>query len=166
MDDVSLINPVSHYHHDYKPYTDKNTLEYGRIFYVVGSGRQPLQKDKTATEDYYLMTLAAIAKEIDCRHAERTAEVRVTAGLPLTGFGREMEKFREYLRRDGHSVSFRYEGRDYNIAISDVSMFPQGYAAILTQGELLKEPSVVVGNLGGWTFDPMSLTLGERCGIL
>ena len=36
-------------------------------------------------------------------------------------------------------------------------MFPQGYAAILTQGELLKEPSVVVGDLGGWTFDLMRL---------
>ena len=143
--------------YDYKPYTDKNTLEYGGMFYVVGSGHQPLQKDKTATEDYYLMTLAAIAKEIDYRNAERTAEVRVAAGLPLTGFGREMEKFRKYLRRDGRPVSFRYEGRDYNVAITDVSMFPQGYAAILTQGELLKEPSVVVGDLGGWTFDLMRL---------
>ena len=72
--------------YDYKPYTDKNALEYGGMFHVVGSGRQPLQKDKTATEDYYLMTLAAIAKEIDYRNAERTAEVRVAAGLPLTGF--------------------------------------------------------------------------------
>ena len=61
------------------------------------------------------MTLAAIAKEIECRNAERTAEVRVAAGLPLTGFGREMEKFRKYLRRDGRPVSFRYEGRDYNV---------------------------------------------------
>ena len=133
--------------YDYKPNTEMNALEYGGMFYVVGSGRQPLQKDKTATEDYYLMTLAAIAKEIDC----------VAAGLPLTGFGREMEKFRKYLLRDGRPVSFRYEGRDYNIVITDVSMFPQGYAAILTQGELLKEPSVVVGDLGGWTFDLMRL---------
>ena len=143
--------------YDYKPYTDKNSLEYGGTFYVVGSGRQPLQKDKTATEDHYLMTLAAIAKEIDYRNAERTAEVHVAAGLPLTGFGREMEKFRKYLLRDGRPVSFRYEGRDYSVSITDVSMFPQGYAAILTQGELLKEPSVVVGNLGGWTFDLMRL---------
>ena len=143
--------------YDYKPYTDKNALEYGGMFYVVGSGRQPLQKDKTATEDYYLMTLASIAKEIDYRNAERTAEVRVAAGLPLTGFGREMEKFRKYLLRDGQPVSFRYEGRDYSVSITDVSMFPQGYAAILTQGELLKEPSVVVGDLGGWTFDLMRL---------
>ena len=38
----------------------QDVLEYGGKFYVVGSGRQPLQKDKTVTEDYYLLTLAAI----------------------------------------------------------------------------------------------------------
>lgn len=48
--------------YEYEPYTLSNVLEYGGKFYVVGSGRQPLQKDKTQAEDYYLLTLAAIAK--------------------------------------------------------------------------------------------------------
>ena len=141
--------------YSHKPYTQRNVLEYGGKYYVVGSGRQFLQKDKTETENYYLMTLAVIAQEIEFRSAERTADIHLAAGLPLTGFGRDMEKFRKYLMRDGKTVSFRYEGRDYTIAIKQVSMFPQGYAAILTQGELLKEPSIVVGDLGGWTFDLM-----------
>ncbi len=42
-------------------------MEYGGKYYVVGSGRQPLQKDKTVTEDYYLLTLAAVAKELEYR---------------------------------------------------------------------------------------------------
>ena len=41
--------------YEYEPYTLSNVLEYGGKFYVVGSGRQPLQKDKTQTEDYYLL---------------------------------------------------------------------------------------------------------------
>ena len=40
--------------HEHEPYTLNNVLEYGGKYYVVGSGRQPLQKDKTQTEDYYL----------------------------------------------------------------------------------------------------------------
>ena len=48
--------------YEHEPYTQKNVLEYGGTYYVVGSGRQPLQKDKTRTEDYYLLTLAAIAR--------------------------------------------------------------------------------------------------------
>lgn len=143
--------------YEHEPYTQKNVLEYGGTYYVVGSGRQPLQKDKTRTEDYYLLTLAAIAREMDCRSAERTCSVILAAGLPLTSFGRDKKKFRAYLLRDGKPVSFRYEGRDYAVTVRDVKLFPQGYAAVLTQTELLDEPSVIVADIGGWTVDLMRL---------
>lgn len=143
--------------YEHEPYTSKDVLEYGGKYYVVGSGRQPLQKDKTVTEDYYLLTLAAIAKELEYRNAERTASVHLAAGLPLTSFGRDKKKFKEYLLRDGKPVSFRYEGRDYTVTIAEVSLFPQGYAAVLTQPELLDEPSVIVADIGGWTVDLMRL---------
>ena len=140
-----------------EPYTPKDVLEYGGKYYVVGSARQPLQRDKTVTEDYYLLTLAAIARELEYRGAERTAKVLLAAGLPLTSFGRDKKKFREYLLRDGKPVSFLYEGRDNAVTISDVMLFPQGYAAVLTQTELLDEPSVIVADIGGWTVDLMRL---------
>ena len=35
---------------------------------------------------------------------ERTAEVLLAAGLPLTSFGRDKKKFRAYLLRDGKPV--------------------------------------------------------------
>ena len=143
--------------YEHEPYTSKDVLEYGGKYYVVGTGRQPLQKDKTITEDYYLLTLAAIAKELDHRGAERTAVVHLAAGLPLTSFGRDKKKFREYLLRDSQPVTFRYEGNSYTVTVAEVSLFPQGYAAILTQSELLDEPSVIVADIGGWTVDLMRL---------
>lgn len=143
--------------YDHEPYTSKDVLEYGGRYYVVGSGRQPLQKDKTLTEDYYLLTLAAIARELEHRGAERTASVHLAAGLPLTSFGRDKKKFREYLLRGGQPVSFRYEGNGYTVTIAEVSLFPQGYAAVLTQSELLDEPSIIVADIGGWTVDLMRL---------
>ena len=143
--------------YEHEPYTQKDVLEYEGRYYVVGSGRQPLQKDKTQTMDYYLLTLAAIAKELEYRNAERTATVLLAAGLPLTSFGRDKKKFREYLLRDGRPVLFRYEGNEYAVTISDVKLFPQGYAAVLTQSALLDEPSVIVADIGGWTVDLMRL---------
>ena len=143
--------------YEHEPYTLKDVLEYGGKFYVVGSGRQALQKNKTQTEDYYLLTLAAIAKELSFRHAEPATEIHLAAGLPLTSFGREKNAFRDYLLRDGKTVSFRYEGQDYSITIRKVSLFPQGYAAVLTQSILLDEPSVIVADIGGWTVDLMRL---------
>lgn len=141
----------------YEPYTKENVLEMGGKFYVVGSARQALQKDKAASEDYYLLTLAAIAQEIEYRKLERRQSVHLAAGLPLTSFGRDKQQFKKYLLRDGQPVQFRYEGRQYNITISEVSLFPQGYAAILMQKELLDEPSVIAADIGGWTVDLMRL---------
>lgn len=143
--------------YEHEPYTRKDVLEYGGRYYVVGSGRQPLQKDKTATEDYYLLTLAAIAKELAYRQAERMASVHLAAGLPLTSFGRDKKAFRDYLSRGGKPLSFRYDGLDYTVTVAEVSLFPQGYAAVLTQSGLLDEPSVIVSDIGGWTVDLMRL---------
>ncbi len=141
----------------HEPYTKENVLEMGGKFYVVGSGRQALQKDKTVSEDYYLLTLDAIAQEIERRGLERNLSVHLAVGLPLTGFGRDKQKFKAYLLRDGKPVQFRYENRQYNIKIENVSLFPQGYAAILMQRDLLEEPSVIAADIGGWTVDLMRL---------
>ena len=149
--------PTGLVEYEHEPYTNRDVLEYGGKYYVVGSGRQPLQKDKTQTEDYYLLTLAAIAKELDFRQAEHTANVHLAAGLPLTSFGRDKKGFQTYLLKDGKPVSFRYGGNDYTIIISKVSLFPQGYAAVLTQSDLLSEPSVILADIGGWTVDLMRL---------
>lgn len=143
--------------YEHEPYTQQNVLEYNGKFYVVGSGRQPLQKDKTLTEDYYLLTLAAIARELAYRKADKAASVHLAAGLPLTSFGRDKKKFRAYLLRDGRPVFFRFEGSAYTVRITEVSLFPQGYAAVLTQPDLLNEPSVILADIGGWTVDLMRL---------
>ena len=38
--------------YEHEPYTLKDVLEYEGKYYVVGSGRQPLQKDKTRTTTF------------------------------------------------------------------------------------------------------------------
>ena len=121
----SFPSGLAEYEHE--PYTQKNVLCYDGKYYVVGSGRQPLQQDKTVDENYYLLTLAAIAKEIAYRNAPTTTSVILAAGLPLTSFGQ------------------------------DVKLFPQGYAAILQHSDLLNEPSVILADIGGWTVDIMRL---------
>ena len=143
--------------YEHEPYTRKDVLEMDGRYYVVGTGRQPLQKDKTLTEDYYLLTLAAIAKELEHRQTGPAASVHLAAGLPLTSFGRDKKKFKEYLFRDGKPITFRYKWTTYTVTIEMVSLFPQGYAAVLTQSTLLDEPSVIVADIGGWTVDLMRL---------
>ena len=56
-----------------KPDNLENILEYQNRFYYVG-GQVPVVErvDKTENEDYYLLTLAALAKEL--KHRKMTSE--------------------------------------------------------------------------------------------
>ena len=144
--------------YDYEPYTMQNVLQYQGKYYVCGTGRQTLVKNKTSNDNYYLLTLAAIAEEIKHRKAERKTEVILAVGLPLSSFGREKQGFREYLLRKEQPVRFLYESELYEITIKDVKLFPQGYSALALHPEYLKnEPSVLLVDIGGWTVDLMRL---------
>ena len=126
----------------HEPYTRQSVLEVDGQFYVCGTGRQPVRCDKTENDTYYLLTLAALAQEIKMRGAPNESSVKIAAGLPLTSFGRDKPKFRQYLLRS-QPVLFRFEGTEYKIAVEDVALFPQGYAALLTDPDLLlDEPSM------------------------
>ena len=128
---------------EHEPYTRQGLLEFGGCFFVCGSGRQPIQRDKTINDNYYLLTLAAIAKEINQRGLPPECSVRIAAGLPLTSFGRDKPKFREYLLRSNQPVNYKFEGVEYSITIEEVAIFPQGYAALMTEVGLLQdEPSI------------------------
>ena len=107
---------------------------------------------------YYLLTLAAIAKEIRQRGLPPECSVRIAAGLPLTSFGRDKPKFKDYLLRSNQPVNFKFEGVEYSITIEEVAVFPQGYAALMTEVGLLQdEPSMLLMDLGGWTVDLMRI---------
>ena len=65
---------------EHEPYTRQGLLEFGGCFFVCGSGRQPIQRDKTVNDNYYLLTLAAIAKEIRQRGLPPECSVRDCGG--------------------------------------------------------------------------------------
>ena len=147
---------VTAYSHE--PYTLQDTLETDGKFFVCGTGRQPILRDKTENDSYYLLTLAAIAKELKCRGASPECSVTIAAGLPLANFGREKKSFREYLLRSSQPVKFRFEGVPHCVTITDVKLFPQGYSALALFPNLLRdEPSVLLMDIGGWTVDLMRL---------
>ena len=104
---------ISEYSHE--PYTLQNTLEYGGKFLVCGTGRQPILRNKMENDNYYLLTLAAIAREIKQRGGKTECSVNIAAGLPLAGFGREKKSFREYLLRSPQPVGYQFEGIPYKV---------------------------------------------------
>lgn len=111
-----------------RPYFSENLLIYNDHFYVIGSGHKEFISQKIVDEDYYVLTLAAIAREMSTLHLT-DAKVVLAVGLPLTWFVKQQATYREYLLRN-KMLRFCFRGIDYRIEVADVMVFPQGYAAI------------------------------------
>lgn len=109
-----------------RPDFARHVLEYNDHFYVIGEGHKEYRSDKMKDDDHYLLTLAAIARELNLRHVTDAA-VFVAAGLPLTWLGSQKETFRQYLLRND-DARFRFAGKDYTVRFTDADVFPQGFA--------------------------------------
>ena len=139
----------------HEPYTRQGLLEFGGFFYLrhrtaANPARQNHQRQLLPAD------ADALAQEIRSRGAPTECTIRIAAGLPLTSYGRDKPKFRSYLLRSSQPVQFRYEGVEYSITIADVQLFPQGFAALMAEPDLLTdEPSLLLMDIGGWTVDLM-----------
>ncbi len=127
-----------------------NTLIYRGNYYKVGEGRLPLMQTKTEDENYFLLTLAAVAKEMDI-YQQHKADVILAVGLPFSRFGKEKEDFYNYLLRE-ENIQFSYCGREYAIQILDVYVFPQCYAAIADKLREYGRENLIV-DIGSKTID-------------
>ena len=79
-------------------------------------------------EDYYILTLAAIARELSKEHITQ-ANVFLAAGLPLSWVAKQRKAFQEYLFQKSE-VKFTFRRKDYRIRIVGATIYPQGFAAI------------------------------------
>ena len=108
-----------------------NILEYNSIYYRIGVGHKEFIPDKAMDEEYYLLTLMAIARELNV-FSIREADVHLAAGLPLTWIRNQREAFRSYLLQNPE-VHYRFNGKEYHLRFAGCSLYPQGYPAIVNQ---------------------------------
>lgn len=127
-----------------------DVLEYDGKYYKIGTKRDTVMENKISNEDYYLLTLVGIAREMKARSLHE-ARLVLGAGLPVTRYGFEKKDFLSYLSKNT-DLSFRFEKEDYKVKIEKVAVFPQGYAAIVDK---ISEfgAKVVVVDIGSWTID-------------
>ena len=144
-----------------------NVLEYNGKFYNIGGKRIEVKNTKVDNNDFYLLTLAAIAKELKNRNLT-DANVYLAVGLPLTRFGEEKQAFIDYLKKD-KEVTFKYAEKEYHITIEKVSVFPQCYAAVADMIPTFAKKAVVI-DIGSWTVDIMPVVNkqpdDQRCSSL
>ena len=111
-----------------EPVFKENLLVFESKFYLIGEGHKEFLADKTKDFDYYVLALAAIARELNIRKMT-CGKIRIAAGLPLTWVSGQRDEFRDYLLQN-KAVDFSFRNVSYHVEIVGVDVFPQGFAAV------------------------------------
>ena len=122
---ANTVTPTEVTTYKTEPIFSGNILEYGGSYYRFWEGHKEFIADKAVDEDYYHLTLMAVARELNV-YGIHEADVHLAVGLPLTWIRKQREDFRSYLLRN-KDVDFRFNGKDYHIRFIGCSLFPQGY---------------------------------------
>ena len=144
--------------HDSEPLFTKDMLVYNGKYYLIGEGHKEFLPEKQTDEDYYVLTLAAIATELSDSNLNE-ADVIIAAGLPLTWTSGQKTDFAAYLSKN-KEVEFTFRNVDYHIRISDVKIYPQGYSAVVPIKSTLKGLSMVA-DIGNGTMNTLYLVNGR-----
>ena len=129
MKTANTVTPTGIKAYETEPIFTGNILEYNGIYYRIGEGHKEFIPDKAMDEEYYLLTLMAIARELNI-FSIREADVHLAAGLPLTWIRNQREAFRSYLLQNPE-VHYRFNGKEYHLRFAGCSLYPQGYPAIV-----------------------------------
>ena len=114
--------------YDKEPPFKSNLLIYNGKYYIIGDEHKDYIADKSLDDDFYILTLAALAKELNYR-GMTSAKVHLAAGLPLTWVSEQRESFKAYLLQN-EVVDFSFKGVDFHVEFVGAEIFPQGFAAI------------------------------------
>ena len=143
--------------YDVEPLFTKDMLVYGGKYYTIGEGHKEFKAEKHNDDDYYVLTLAAIAMELDDNDLTE-ADVFIAAGLPLTWTSGQKAEFAAYLTKN-EKVSFVFRKVRYRIRIVGAKIYPQGYAAVAGFAGSMKGVNMVA-DIGNGTINTLTIING------
>lgn len=148
---------------DTRPPFGDPVLQVDGKYYMLSEQRIPYLRDKTVDGRFFILTLFAIALELeeaDISPADDVVDIQLAVGLPPLHFGSQYKRFEEYfLKRD--MVDFRFRDKAYSIWIDKVYCYPQAYAAAIAYQQVREQKKVMVLDLGGFTLDYLRIRGGR-----
>ena len=143
--------------YDAEPLFTNDMLVYNGKYYTIGEGHKEFKAEKQSDDDYYVLTLAAIAMELDDNDLTE-ADVFIAAGLPLTWTSGQKAEFAEYLTKN-ERVTFVFRKVRYRIRIVGAKIYPQGYAAVANFASSMKGVNMVA-DIGNGTMNTLTIING------
>lgn len=134
-----------------EPPLTNDVLQMDGVYYAVGGERQTVRLDKTNGNEYRILTLAGITKEIRARNLGNKVRVILGIGAPLTRVTKEKESLISYMKLM-NTMEYTFEGTSYEVKLEEVYCFPQCIAAISDRIPNMHGRNIVV-DIGSWTKD-------------
>lgn len=136
-----------------EPIVSTNFVKYKEKYYVIGESHLVYQGNKTESEDFRILTLAALAEEMKFRGL-REANVILAVGLPLAWMKSQGADFRNYLMKE-QELHFEFRRERYHVHLCSVDVFPQGFAAIVNVGAM--QGMNMLADIGNGTMNVMQI---------
>lgn len=136
-----------------EPIVSKNFVRYKDKFYVIGESHLVYQGNKTDSEVFYILTLAALAEELKFRGLHE-ANVILAVGLPLAWMKSQGADFRHYLMKE-QELHFEFRKERYYVHLCGVEIFPQGFAAVVNLGAM--QGMNMLADIGNGTMNVMQI---------
>jgi plasmid segregation protein ParM len=147
---------------DTKPPFGDDILKYKGKYYSISEKRIPFMRDKTADDRFFILTLFAIAFEIEdagC-YEPGVIPVHILAGLPPAHFGAQYKHFESYFKRG--LEEFEFHGKQFTINIYEASIYAQALAAAMpVYSNISAFPRVMIIDIGGFTADYLAIKNGK-----
>ena len=132
---------------------------------MVNATKMPFKADKTVDDDYFILTLYALAMEARNKGITLTGkDVVLGVGLPPADYGQQATSFKKYfLDHAKHGISFKMNGKSVNFYLKDVFVSPQNFAAVMCfKASLLKKYRTVnCIDIGDGTVDLLVIRNGK-----
>lgn len=126
---ANTVLPSGIISYDTEPVFQGNILEYDNKYYRLGEGHKAFLADKSMDDDFYILNLAVIARELH-RVGIYEAKIYLATGLPLTWVRVQRDSFRAYLMKN-KDVKFKFNDKEFHIEFAGCSVYPQGYPAVV-----------------------------------
>lgn len=148
--------------HTVRPPMADEILEYSGSYWTLSNKRISYMRDKTQDDRYFILSLFAIAKELDLKGSYSQVEhINLAVGLPPEHYGVLKDKFEKYFKNRG-TIKFAYNDKPYSIFIDRVMVYPQAYAAVVPKSNMVVNAlRMFIIDIGGYTTDVLLLRNGK-----
>lgn len=147
-----------------EPFPMSDNLFYNGKYYTHIAERTTYKKDKSEDDTYYILTLIAIAKELQERYPTNATDffIDLAIGIPPQHYRSKglKEKFASYFKQN-EDINFEWNKREFCVLFNSVGVYPQAYSAIVSSIEDVASCSeAYLLDMGGFTFDVLRLSNG------